>query len=86
MDNDWAQIYLYVAGRTCKRWNKSELPADIMVDSLSDNQLRELNRLKMWLYRQHCKVRQEREQRERRETKEQEKARSKAEQPALFQF
>jgi len=46
MDSDWSQIYLYVAGKTCKRWNKSGLPTDIVVDSLSDNQLRELNRLK----------------------------------------
>ena len=29
MDSDWSQIYLYVAGKTYKRWNKSELPADI---------------------------------------------------------
>jgi hypothetical protein len=82
MDSDWSQIYLYVAGKTCKRWNKSELPADIAVDSLSDNQLKELNRLKAWLYRQRSRIKLERERAERRERKEQEKA----EQPVLFQF
>jgi hypothetical protein len=86
MDSDWIQIYLYVASKTCKRWSKSELPADITVDSLSESQLRELNRLKTWLYRQRTKIRMERERMERRETKVQEEAERKAERPALFEF
>jgi hypothetical protein len=86
MDSDWTQIYLYVAGKTYKRWNKSGLPTDIVVDSLSDNQLRELNRLKAWLYRQRCKMRLERERAERRENKEQEEAQRKTERPVLFEF
>jgi hypothetical protein len=86
MDSDWSQIYLYVAGRTCKRWSKNELPGDIAVDSLSDNQLKELNRLKAWLYRQRNRARLERERAERREEKVQEEAERKAEQPALFEF
>jgi hypothetical protein len=86
MDSDWSQIYLYVAGSTCKRWNKSELPADITVDSLSNNQLRELKHLKAWLYRERTKIRLERERTERRDKKVQEEAQRKAEQPALFEF
>ncbi len=86
MDSDWTQIYLYVAGKACKSWNKSELPADIVVDSLTENQMRELNRLKAWLHRQRCKVRLERDRAERRENKEQEEAQRKTEQPALFKF
>jgi hypothetical protein len=86
MDGDWSQIYLYVSGKTCKRWGKSELPSDIAVDSISENQLIELNRLKVWLYRQRTKIRQERERTERRENKVQEEARKKAERPALFEF
>jgi hypothetical protein len=86
MDSDWTQIYLYVAGKTCKRWGKSEIPADIVVDSINENQLRELNRLKAWLYRERTKIRLEREQAERREKKEQEEAERKAERPALFEF
>ena len=61
-------------------------PLTYPVDSLSDNQLKELNRLKAWLYRQRSKVRLERERAERREKKEQEEAERKAEQPALFEF
>ena len=36
MDSDWTQIYLYVAGQTYKRWNKSELPGRYAVDSISE--------------------------------------------------
>ena len=86
MTSDWSQIYLYVAGKTCKRWNKSELPADITVDSISDNQLRELNRLKAWLYRERTEIRLERERAERRQSKEIEEVKRKAEQPILFEF
>jgi hypothetical protein len=35
MDSDWTQIYLYVASQTYKRWGKGEIPADIVVDSIS---------------------------------------------------
>jgi hypothetical protein len=86
MDHDWSQIYLYVTTRIYKRWGKGEIPTDIAVESISDYQMRELNRLKDWLYRQRSRIRLERERAERREKKEQEEARRKAEQPALFQF
>jgi hypothetical protein len=86
MDSDWSQIYLYVAGKTYKRWGKSELPSDIAVDSISENQLIELNRLKAWLYRERTKIRLERERAERRENKMQEKAKRRAERPVLFEF
>ena len=62
------------------------MPADIVVDSLSENQLRELNRLKAWLYRQRAKIRLERERAERRDKKEEAKAQREQEQPVLFQF
>jgi hypothetical protein len=86
MDTDWSQIYLYVAGKTCKQWNKSKLPANIVVDTISDIQLIELNRLKAWLYRQRSKARLDAERAERRENKEQQEAERKTEQPVLFEF
>ena len=49
MDSDWSQIYLYVAGKTYARWRKGEMPKDIRVDSLTDQQMADLNRLKKWL-------------------------------------
>ena len=86
MNSDWTQIYLYVASQTYSRWEKGEMPADIIVDSISDYQLRELNRLKAWLYRQRIKVRVEEDRAERREKKEEAETQREAEQPALFEF
>jgi len=74
MDSDWTQIYLYIAGQSYKRWNKGEMPADIAVDSISDYQMGELNRLKSWLYHQRVKARQEKDRAERRQEKEGAKA------------
>ena len=86
MDHDWSQIYLYIAGKTYTRHKGNQVPEDIQVESLNDYQLRELNRLKSWLYRQRTKVRQERERIERRQAREEVEARREAEQPALFEF
>ena len=86
MDSDWTQIYLYIAGQSYKRWNKVEMPADIAVDSISDYQTGELNRLKSWLYHQRVKARQEKDRAGRRQEKEEAKAQREEEQPALFVF
>ena len=86
MNHDWGQIYLYIATQVYRRWGKSEMPPDIAVDSLNDEQMRELQRLKEWLYKKRTQVRLERERAGRRQRKEGEAARRKAEQPALFEF
>ena len=86
IDGDWTQIYLYVASQTYKRWGKGEMPADIVVDSISDYQMGELNRLKVWLHRQCIKARAEKDRAERREKKEEQETKNKEEQPALFEF
>ena len=86
MDSDWTQIYLYVAGQSYKRWNKGEMPADIAVDSISDYQLGELNRLKAWLYRQRIKARMEKDRAQQRQEKEKVEMAKKAERPVLFEF
>jgi len=86
MDSDWTQIYLYIAGQSYKRWNKGEMPADIAVDSISDYQIGELNRLKVWLYGQRIRARTERERAERRQKREEIEIQHKVEQPALFEF
>lgn len=69
MSHDWAQIYLYIATRTYTQWGKQEMPEDILVESLNDYQMGELNRLKEWLYRQRIRARQERDRAERRQKK-----------------
>lgn len=86
MDNDWSQIYLYIAGKTYGKWNKSDIPANIRVESLNNQQIADLNRLKEWIYHQRTRARQDKERIERRQEKEEEVARRKAEQPALFEL
>jgi hypothetical protein len=84
MDHDWTQIYLYIATKIYRRWGKSEMPGDIAVDSLRDDQLSELNRLKEWLYKKRTQARLDRERAERRQKKQEEAEQRQAEQPALF--
>jgi len=86
MDSDWTQIYLHIAGQTYKRWNKGEMPADIAVDSISDYQMGELNRLKAWLYRQRMKARTEKDIAQRKQNREEAEMVKKAERPVLFEF
>ena len=86
IDSDWTQIYLYIAAQTYKRWNKGEMPADIAVDSISDYQVGELNRLKAWLYRQRIRARIEKDKAERRQEKEKVEMVKKAERSVLFEF
>jgi len=64
--HDWGQIYLYVATKTYRRWGKNEMPTDIAVESISDYQMQELNRLKEWLYRKRTQVRLNRQRTESR--------------------
>jgi len=63
-----------------------EVPEDIKVESLNEEQMAELNCLKEWLYRQRTRARQEREKAERRLRKEEMAAEIKAVQPSLFDF
>ncbi len=85
IDSDWSQIYLYTATQTYRRWGKNEMPSDIAVDKLDDEQMRDLNRLKTWLYESRTKIRQKRDRAERWPRKEKEAARKKIEQPTLFE-
>ena len=86
IDSDWTQIYLYIATQVYRRQGRGSMPSDIAVDKLDDEQMRDLNRLKDWLYRQRAKIRQERDRAERRQEKEEEADRKKMEQPALVDF
>jgi len=86
MDHDWSQIYLYIAGKTYDRHNGNKAPDDIQVKSLNDYQLRELNRLKSWLYHKRTQVRLEGDRAKRRQKREEAEAQREAEQPALFKF
>jgi len=90
MDHDWTQIYLYIAGKVYERHRTKEsgvtMPADIAVDKLDDGQMRDLNRLKAWIYEKRKTARLDRDRAERRQKREEEAAATEAAQPALFDF
>lgn len=86
MDSDWTQIYLYIANKTFTHHKHGEVPEDIKVETLRDDQMADLNRLKEWLYHKRTTVRMDRERAERRQKKEEETAKEKEAQPALFDF
>lgn len=86
LDSDWVQIYLYVSGKTCSHWGSREMPSDIAVDSLNDWQMKQLERLKAWLYHRRVQERINRDRAERRQQKEEEATMREADQPALFSF
>jgi hypothetical protein len=90
MDRDWTQIYLHIATKVYEKWRTKEsgvtMPPDIRVDSISDDQMRDLNRLKEWLYRKRTLVRLDRDRAERRQKREEVVAERKTAQPALFDF
>ena len=90
MDSDWTQIYLYIATKVYEKWRTKEsgvtMPPDVRVDSISDDQMRDLNRLKEWLYQKRTQIRLERDRAERRQRREEEAAERKVAQPALFDF
>ena len=85
LDRDWQEIYLYLATKVLSTERK-EVPQDIRQDSLRDDQVAQLRRLKDWIYQKRVAHRLERDRAERRQRKEEEAAKRKAEQPALFEF
>ena len=86
MDSDWSEIYLYLANQVVRRNRKTEIPKDILVESLSDYRMGDLRRLKEWIYQQRAKIRLDRDRATRRERKEVAAAERNLEQPALFEF
>jgi len=70
MDHDWGQIYLYIVTKVYGRWGKNEIPEDIRVESLRDDQKADLNRLKKWLHQRRTRARLERDRVERRQNAE----------------
>ncbi|GAH45861.1 unnamed protein product [marine sediment metagenome] len=90
MDHDWSQIYLYIATKVYENQRSKEsgvkMPDDIRVETLTGDQMRDLNRLKAWIYEKRGTARLDRDRAERREKKEEAAAAKKAKQPAQFDF
>ena len=74
MGHDWTQIYLYIATKVYEKWRTKEsgvtMPGDIRVESLNDEQMRDLNHLKSWIYDRRVKHRKSQARPERAEKKE----------------
>lgn len=87
VDQDWSDIYLYIAGLVHSRYHGgAQVPEDIRVESISDYQMGDLRRLKRWIYERRIRARQEKDRADRRERRGEEAARKKAEKPVLFEF
>lgn len=90
VDHDWTQIYSYIVGKVYEKHRTKDsdvtMPEDIRVESLNDEQMRDLCRLKDWIYETRVKARQEKNRAERREKREEEKDRWKQEHPTLFEL
>lgn len=86
LNHDWTQIYLYLATTVMTRHKKTEVPDDIKVESLTDDQMRDLDRLKEWIYRRRVQARQEKDRAERRQQREEAVAKKEALQPKMFDF
>ena len=88
LDQDWSQIYFYVTGQVMSRHRQGvEIPQDIKVDALDQQQAHDLRRLKDFIYKKRVENRQEGERAERRQQREEVAAKKKREQPALaFKF
>jgi len=88
--HDWTQIYLYLGSKVMQHHNpfkkEEPFPDDIKVESLDDGQMRDLNRLKAWIYKKRGEVRLDRERAARRQEKEETAERKREAQPALFDF
>jgi len=88
LDHDWAQIYLYITTKVYEKQRTPQsgvtMPGDIRVDLITDDQMRDLNRLKRWIYERRAKARQECDRGERRQKKEEKAARDRMIQPELF--
>ena len=84
LDHDWTEIYLYLGTKVCEAGGKGPMPPDIRRDKLTDGHMRDLNRLKEWIYKKRVDARLDRERAERRQEKEEEAAKRKAQQPAMF--
>jgi hypothetical protein len=62
------------------------MPTDIVVESISDYRMAELNHLKAWIYRQRIKYRKDKSRTERRQIREEAKAVQETKQLGLFKF
>jgi len=90
LSSDWTQIYLYIATKVYEKQRTPTsgvtMPKDVRVESITDDQMRDLNRLKAWLYQRRTTARQDRDRSERRQGREKAAAEKEQMHPKLFDF
>ena len=69
ISEDWARIYIHVAGQEYRLAGAGQFPDDLRIDSLTSDQERKLNQLKAWIYRMRLQARKERAKQARQEAK-----------------
>ena len=88
MGSDWTSIYLYLSRKEMLAHSKIEgdVPPDIKVETINNDQQDELLRLKQWIYRTRVQARVDIERAGRREQKEQVKKEKEILQPSMFEL
>jgi len=52
LNSDWTEIYLYLARRVLKKWDRiKDLPENIKLENISDYQQKKLDNLKFFIYK-----------------------------------
>ena len=60
LDSDTFEIHMYIFTKTMRRWKKdTEVPPDLVSESLSDYHTDQLRHLKRWIYERRIKYRKE---------------------------
>lgn len=88
-DRDWVTIYQYLVNKVSAMHRKDiTIPEDVRVDTLNEEQMRDLRQLKDWIYKKRVARRLERDRAGRRERRkvEVEKAEEKKKEQLVFQF
>ena len=49
LDHDWVEIYVYLTTQVVRRHKQTEFPADMARETLTTDQMRQLNDLKAWI-------------------------------------
>ncbi len=83
VDHDWVQVYLYLCSKAVKT-KGTEVPEDIKVDKITDDQRRQLDELKRFIKRSQRKQLDEKRRAERKEEREERAAKRDKQLPLPF--
>jgi hypothetical protein len=86
-DHDWVTIYQYLTTKVSEMHRKEvTIPEDMRVDTLNEEQMRDLRQLKDWIYRKRTERRLEKDRAERREKRKEEAEKAEERKKEQFAF